>query len=358
MANFLGLLVARTAALGGDARQTGLGPRGAALTAYASIEAHSCVKRAMELAGHGSDSLRGIPVDQRGAIRTDLLAAAIAADRAEGRTPFLIIATAGSVNIGAFDDLNELARIAEAERIWLHVDGAFGALAAFSDQLKHRIAGIERADSVAFDFHKWAHVPYDAGFLIVRDPNAHYRAFADRPAYLAHSDGGLAGGGIWPCDLGLDLSRSFRALKTWFTFEVFGAQAIAAAMERTCRVAQHLEALIAAGDVFEIRAPVALNIVCFSVKLRNAGSINQQIVIDLHERGLAAPSTTKISGEVVIRAAIVNHRTTESDMDAFMEALVAAAKRLNPAGADTMTATHRRRVPARAQRRPLHEQGY
>ncbi len=329
MANFLAVLTARNKALGADGRKKGLAEAGARLTAYASRETHSCVKRAIEQAGIGLQHLRVLGVDAQGAVDLVELRQRIAADKAAGFKPFLIVGTAGSVNFGAFDDLPALAAIAKKEKIWLHVDGAFGALAAFSDQLRPRIKGIEKADSVAFDFHKWAQVPYDAGFLIVRDPQAHYEAFADRPVYLAHVEGGLGGGGVWPCDLGMDLSRSFRALKTWFTFQTFGADALAETIERTCAVARRLEKLINASAVFETRAPVGLNIVCFGVKgAKDGGALNQKIVVDLQERGLAAPSTTKIGQDIVIRAAIVNHRTQLSDMDAFFEELLASAKRL------------------------------
>src|SRR5262249_48561574 len=191
-------------------------------TAYASAEAHECLVRAAEIAGIGSHHLRLIPVDAEGAMRTERLADAIADDRRAGLQPFMVGGTAGTVNAGAFDDLDGLARLCRAEHLWFHVDGAFGALCALAPTLRHRLCGIERADSIAFDFHKWAHVPYDAGFLLVRDADAPRRTFSNPAAYLSRAPGGLAAGEVWPCDLGMDLSRGFRALKTWFTFQVFG----------------------------------------------------------------------------------------------------------------------------------------
>lgn len=325
-ANFLALLVARDAALGHNVRRTGLG--GAKLTAYASVEAHACVRQAMELAGVGSDHLRSIETDAAGALRLDRLVAAVAADRAAGLTPFLVVGTAGGVNFGAFDDLDALADLCAAEGLWFHIDGAFGALVTLSPILKPLARGLERADSVAFDFHKWAHVPYDAGFLLVRDRQAHRDTFAAPAAYLSRLPRGLAAGEDWPCDFGPDLSRGFRALKVWMTFQTLGADAIARAMEAGCANARHLAARVAASEVFELAAPVPLNIVCFSLKSDTTGDLNCEIVMRLQERGLAAPSTTRIGGRTVIRTAIFNHRTARADVDALLDAALGIAAEL------------------------------
>jgi glutamate/tyrosine decarboxylase-like PLP-dependent enzyme len=315
-ANFLGLLIARDAALGHDIRATGLRSPGGQLTAYASTEAHACVRQAMELAGVGGDFLREIETDAAGSLQPDALRRAIAADRAAGRQPFLIVGTAGGVNFGAFDDLDVLADIAASEGLWLHVDGAFGALTALSPALRPLTRGLERAHSLAFDFHKWAHVPYDAGFLLVRDPAMHRGTFAAPAAYLSRAPRGLAAGEDWPCDYGPDLSRGFRALKVWLSFQTFGADAVAAAIEANCAAARRLAGLIAASDLFELAAPVPLNIVCFSLK-GDEGSGNQELAMRLQEQGLAAPSTTRIAGRPVLRAAVFNHRTSFADIDGF-----------------------------------------
>jgi aromatic-L-amino-acid decarboxylase len=329
-ANFLGLLVARDAAMGHEIRGAGLAASGKQLVAYASVHAHGCVAQAMELAGAGSAHLRSIPAAAAGALRPDLLEAAIESDLAAGLCPFLIVGTAGTVDTGAIDPLQGLAALAKKHGLWFHVDGAFGALAALSATLRPRLRGIELADSIAFDFHKWAHVPYDAGFLLVRDGAMHRDTFANSVAYLRRAPRGLAAGEIWPCDLGPDLSRGFRALKTWFTFQVHGADKIGRAIEATCENAGYLAEHLAQSDIFELRAPVPLNIVCFALKTGWPDPANEAIVIDLQERGLAAPSTTHLSGRSVIRAAIVNHRTTRADIDQFVTALHAAAGRLNP----------------------------
>jgi glutamate/tyrosine decarboxylase-like PLP-dependent enzyme len=328
-ANHLALLVARNAVLGDGVRDAGLRNAGPQLVAYTSAEAHGCIKQAMEMAGIGSRFLRLIPVDRQGAMRADCLTVAIAADRAGGLRPFLVAGTAGTVNTGGFDDLEALAGICRREKLWFHVDGAFGALVALSNSLRPLVRGIARADSIAFDFHKWAHVPYDAGFLLVRDAERHRRTFSSEAAYLHRAPSGLAAGEVWPCDLGPDLSRGFRALKTWFTFRVHGTDKIGACIEHTCRVAKYLETrLIEQSSLFEIVAPVTLNIVCFGLRASADSELNKAVVIDLQERGVAAPSTTIIGGRTVIRAAIVNHRTTEQDIDTLMAALRDSALRV------------------------------
>jgi aromatic-L-amino-acid decarboxylase len=331
-ANFLGLLVARDAAMGHEVRRSGFLTSGKQLVAYASVHAHGCVAQAMELAGVGSAHLRSIDADSAGATRPDLLRAAIDRDLADGLTPFLIVGTAGTVDTGSIDPLRDLALTARKYGLWLHVDGAFGALAALSANLRPRLSGIELADSIAFDFHKWAHVPYDAGFLLVRDGAMHRGAFANAAAYLQRSSQGLAAGDVWPCDLGPDLSRGFRALKTWFTFQVHGADRIGRAIEATCENARHLGETLARSEVFELRAAVSLNIVCFALKSGWLEQLNEAIVVDLQMRGLAAPSMTKLAGRPVIRAAIVNHRTTRADVEHFVAALHETAERLAPRG--------------------------
>jgi aromatic-L-amino-acid decarboxylase len=328
IANFLSLLVAREHALSGkNVRLNGLQAVDGQLIAYASREAHNCVRQAMELAGLGARNLRLIDSDERRAMRIGDLRRAIAADRKAGLEPFLIVGTAGSVDTGAIDNLDRIADIAHQEDLWFHIDGAFGALAVLSPTLKPLVKGLERADSIAFDFHKWLHVPYDAGFFLVRDPVAHRHAFAADAAYLSRAPRGLAAGDAWPCDLGSDLSRGFRALKTWFTIEVFGAERLGQCIEQTCRMAQRLQKHIEASDSFFMRAPVTLNIVCFGVKDDEGGQLAREIVMDLHERGEAAPSLTILDGVPAIRAAIINHRTRESDIDAFMEMLERAVRR-------------------------------
>ena len=326
MANFIAVLMARIAALGAEVRTDGLGS--ARLAAYASTGVHRCVPDALDMTGIGSAALRRIPVDADYRMDLTALSQAIAADRAAGVTPFLVVGTAGSVDVGAFDDLAGIADIAAREELWFHVDGAFGALAALSPVLRPKVAGMERARSIAFDFHKWAQVPYDAGCILVRDQADQLATFAGAAAYLTPSTRGLAANAPWPCDLGPDLSRGFRALKVWFTVQSFGAAALGAVAERSCALARHLAALVEAEPELELLAPVPLNIVCFRYRaaVGEVDALNLAIVADIQEAGLAAPSTTTINGALAIRAAFVNHRSREEDAEALVAAVLAAGR--------------------------------
>lgn len=320
MANLMAVLVARTSALGALARQHGIGNDGTLLTAYASKAAHGCISRAMDIAGFGTDALRKIDVDADHRIDVAALRAQIAIDREVGFKPFLVTASAGTVDIGAIDDLRALADLCRQESIWFHVDGAFGALAILSPELAPLLEGIELADSIALDFHKWGQVPYDAGFLLVRDGERHRQAFAQPAAYLSREARGLAAGAVWPCDLGPDLSRGFRALKTWFTLKTFGTDRLGAVIARSCALARYLETRVLAEPRLELLAPVNLNIVCF--RYRAGDAVNREIVADVQESGIAAPSSTTLDGKFAIRAAIVNHRTAETDIDALVSAVL------------------------------------
>lgn len=328
MANLVAAIVARTDALGEPIRRSGLKEAQYQLVGYASQEAHGSIERAFEIAGIGSAFLRRMPVDSSRRMDTEALRGAIAEDRAAGLLPFLVVGSAGTVNTGSIDALDALAELCAEEELWFHIDGAFGALCVLSPDLKPLVKGIERANSIALDFHKWLHVPYDAGFFLCRHPQVHRESFMSTAAYLARAPRGLAAADIWPCDLGPDLSRGFRALKTWFTFQTYGTERLGDVIAQTCRIAQHLELLIERSTVFELCAGARLNIVCFSVKGDTGGELNREVVMDLHETGVAAPSITRLGRRPVIRAAIVNHRTRAADIDAFVAAAEASAKRV------------------------------
>jgi aromatic-L-amino-acid decarboxylase len=319
-ANFLATLVARGRALGFEARRTGLGDKGLRLTAYASSAAHGCVRQALDMMGLGEQALRLVPADDQHRICLASLAHVIAQDRAAGCTPFLLVGTAGTVDTGAIDDLGALAAVARAEQLHFHIDGAFGALGVLSPAIAPRLEGIQLADSIAFDWHKWGQAPYDAGYLLVRDGELHRRTFAAEAAYLQRSPRGLGAGAWWPCDYGPDLSRGFRALKVWFTLKAYGARELGEAIERTCSLASRLAELVAAEPRLELLAPVALNIVCFRFRApdADADAVNSEIVMRLHEAGRVAPSLTRLGGRTAIRAAIVNHRTDERDIAALV----------------------------------------
>ena len=328
IANFIGTLIARTAALGTDVRSSGLRSGRAAesgtLTAYTSTSAHGCIAQALELAGVGSQQLRMIPVNDRHQMNLRALASQIITDRGHGHRPFCVVGTAGSVDVGAIDDLAGIADIAQREGLYFHVDGACGALGMLSPKIAPKLTGIERADSIALDFHKWGQVPYDAGFILVRDSKRHYETFAAPAAYLRRESRGMAAGSPWPCDFGPDLSRSFKALKVWFTFQVYGTTRLGDMMDETCALASYLASGVQESSELELLAPVELNIVCFRYAPKHGEHThlertNAEIVVRLQESGLVAPSSTTVDGKLAIRAAIFNHRTTRDDIDRLID---------------------------------------
>ena len=332
LATLIGLAVARHHHAGCDLRAEGVAAAPARLVGYASREAHGSVARAFELLGLGHNALRSMPVGPDYRIDTAELRRAIAADRRLGFRPFCIVGTAGTVNTGAIDDLAALAAIAHGDGLWLHVDGAFGALAILSPAHRALLAGIERADSLAFDFHKWLHVQYDAGCVLVRRGDLHRAAFAFHTGYLERAARGLAGGAPWPCELGPELSRGFRALKVWFTLQEHGTRRLGAAIADNCRQAVYLATRVLEEPRLQLLAPVALNIVCF--RLRAPGldpqatdRLNAAIVGDLQESGLAAPSTARLRKGLAIRVNLTNHRTADADLDLLLEAVIACGER-------------------------------
>jgi glutamate/tyrosine decarboxylase-like PLP-dependent enzyme len=346
MANLIGVLIARDTELGFEVRCAGVAGSSKRLAAYASAAAHSCIGKAMDIGGIGSDALRLVPVDSRHRIDLDALEKAIDADRRAGLAPFLVVGTAGTVDTGAIDDLDGLSAICHRERLWFHVDGACGALAILAPDLAPRLKGIERADSLACDFHKWGQVPYDAGFILVRDGVLHRKTFATVAPYLRKELRGLAAGAPWPCDYGPDLSRGFRALKTWFTLKVYGTAALGSVISRTCALARYLESRIAETPELELLAPVELNVVCFRYRAEDAQRINPRIVVELQESGVVAPSTTVLDGRLAIRAAIVNHRTGSREIDLLVEKTVALGRAMQASGqASARTSAARSGVP-------------
>ena len=232
----------------------------------------------------------------------------------------MAIGSAGTVDVGAIDNLEAIANFCAAEKLWFHIDGAYGALGMLSPQVAPKLRGLERADSIAFDFHKWGQVPYDAGFILVRDGAMQMETFASPAAYLKRETRGLAAGSPWPTDLGPDLSRGFRALKTWFTLKVIGREALGASITNSCELAKYLEARIRTEPELELMAPVQLNIVCFRYRGADSDKLNADIAADIQISGIAAPSTTSVKGALCIRAALFNHRTRRQDVDALVEA--------------------------------------
>lgn len=326
MATLIALIAARKAKSPHDVRREGVRQGAASLVGYTSAEAHSCVAKAFDQCGLGLDALRLVPVRDDFTMDVGALRAMIVEDRAAGALPFAVIGAAATVNTGATDDLDALADIAALEGVWFHVDGAFGAVATLSDTLRPRLRGIERADSIAFDFHKWMHVQYDAGCVLIRDGEAHLSAFAHGAEYLTGLPRGLGGGKPWFSDYGIELSRGFRALKVWFALKEHGLRRIGEKVEDNVAQAACLAGLVDAHPDLERLAPAPLNIVCF--RYAPAGmegdidAIQREIVMDLQESGVAAPSTTLIRGQAAIRVNITNHRTRMADMDVLMAAVL------------------------------------
>jgi glutamate/tyrosine decarboxylase-like PLP-dependent enzyme len=327
MANLVGLTVARNTMAENDMRRDGVASSPRRMVLYASREVHDSNQKAVELLGLGSDALRYIPVDDNYRINLEALASAIAEDRAAGHQPFCVIGCAGTVNTGAFDDLEALAEICDREQLWFHVDGAFGAWAALSPQLSYLVTGMEKANSLAFDLHKWMYMPYEVGCILVQREEDHRRAFSLTPEYLEHAERGLAAGKVWFNEYGVQLSRGFRALKVWMSLKEYGVKKFARLIQQNVDQAGYLSELVDATAELERLAPTSLNIVCFRY---NTGSMeegflnefNQELLMRVHESGIAVPSYTTLKGKYTLRVAITNHRSRREDFDLLIREVI------------------------------------
>ena len=336
MANLVAITVARNTNCGYDVRHQGVRAAPGPLTVYASSEVHSCNQKAVETLGLGSEGLRTIAVNDDYTIDLDALRQQIEADRAAGMVPFCVIGSAGTINTGAIDDLAALADLCQREKLWFHVDGAIGAVAVLAANVRDQHSGMERADSIALDLHKWMHIPFEAGCVLVRNESAHRESFSLTPAYLAREAeaGGLASGSFWFSDYGLQLSRQFRALKVWMSIREHGLDRFGRMMQRNVEQAHYLGRLIAAEPQLELMAPIGLDIVCFRF---NPGGLNQEqlerlnrdILIELQEQGIAAPSYTTLKGNYCLRVAIANHRSRKEDFDLLVAAVLKIGRTLS-----------------------------
>ena len=300
------------------------------MTVYCSEEAHSSIQKAVELLGFGSDSLRRVPVNDAMQINLAALKAAIRKDRASGLHPLCAVGVAGTTNTGAIDDLQGLADICHQEGLWFHVDGAFGAWTAIAPRAKHLVAGLERADSLAFDLHKWMYLAYPIGCVLIRNADDHRRAFSLTPTYLAHGEGerGLTGVDVpWLSDLGFELSRGFQALKAWMTIKEHGSAKFGRLIQQNIDQAHYLASEVAAAPELELALPVSLNVVCFryiqpGLDAAALDHLNKRIEVELQERGIAVPSIVTIKGRKYLHVAITNHRSRRDDFDLLVREVI------------------------------------
>ncbi|MDG1126701.1 MAG: aminotransferase class I/II-fold pyridoxal phosphate-dependent enzyme [Hellea sp.] len=321
MATIIALKVARDRALELHDNST--------LVGYTSEQTHNCIAKAFDLLGIPVSALRKVPCDSNFEIDIKKLEQTIEKDISNNLHPFTLIGNAGTVNTGSIDNLDKLADIAHKNDIWYHIDGAFGSAAILSKTAQHRLKGLGRADSIAFDFHKWWQVNYEAGCVLIKDHILHKKSFANRPEYLKYYEEGLAGGDFWAMDYGPELSRSFRALKVWVHLKSHGIAQISNVVENNISQARYLKSRIEAENVLELLAPVPLNICCFRYKFQsNIDTNNSLIVLKIQESGIAAPSTTVIDGSTAIRVNITNHRTTVSDLDLLVNSVLKTGRSL------------------------------
>ncbi|MFE2107300.1 pyridoxal phosphate-dependent decarboxylase family protein [Kitasatospora sp. NPDC059463] len=314
-------------AAGRDVREDGLAGM-PPLVGYVTGETHSCVRKAAELLGLGSRHLRTVATGPDGGLDLADLRAAIARDRAAGLLPFLVVASAGTVGTGAVDAFDPIADLCAEERLWLHVDGAYGAFGVLDPVIAHRYAGMERADSLALDPHKWLGVPVDCGCALVRDPEGLRAAFSLVPSYLRDEAAGELG---WFSEYGTEQTRPFRALKVWATIAHRGRDGLARDIARTTALARRLGELITEDPELELLAEVRTSIVAF--RLRPPGrteatldALNRELPAAVQRRGRAFVTGARLAGREMLRACLLNPATTETDLRILLEEVKAAGR--------------------------------
>jgi aromatic-L-amino-acid decarboxylase len=328
MATMTGLAVARHVKSGVDTRVNGLRSAPRPFAFYMSSEAHGCARKAIELLGFVSTSIRTIATDIDYRMKVDALEAALEEDRARQVRPIAVVATAGTTNTGAIDDLDAIATVCRRYDVWLHVDAAYGGPAILSTEYGHALRAIAKADSVALDPHKWMFVPVEAGMVIVRDADAMRSAFSLVPPYIRQA--GSAGevyGPPWFSEYGFQQTRGFRALKVWMTMQQLGLNGFKAVIEENLALARYLADRLRSAPDFGVMAPPDLSVVCFrfldpsSPDEESQAALNRRLLERLQLGGEAFLTSTELGGRFVLRACIVNHRSTRGDIDRMLDAV-------------------------------------
>ncbi|MFZ0217394.1 MAG: pyridoxal-dependent decarboxylase [Candidatus Dormiibacterota bacterium] len=336
MASLVALAVARQHALEGagvEVRGDGLQGEGPRLVGYASPEGHSCLRKAVELLGIGSRNLRQIAVDGAGRMRPDALRAALAADREGGLLPGFVAVTAGTVATGAIDPLDELADVCAEAGVWLHVDGAYGGVGRLDPTVASLFSGLERADSLGLDPHKWLSVPVECGAVLLRDGPEMRRAFSLVPAYLWTDP--ESGELPWFSEYGVQQTRGFRALKLWMVLSNLGREGLRAHVARHNALARTLADLVRDDPDLELVAEPTLSIVCFRYRPagwtggdRELDDLNRRLVSAVQRGGTAFLTNAELGGRFVLRACILHYATTATDLRALLEAVRSAGAAL------------------------------
>jgi glutamate/tyrosine decarboxylase-like PLP-dependent enzyme len=318
MANLAALAAAR------QAKYNSLGR----LRVYASSATHFSIIKAAALLGIGRENVQHVAVDERFRMRVDDLVAKINADLEAGYVPFCVVGNAGTVDTGAIDSLGEIRDIANRFQLWMHVDGSYGAFAILAESARELFAGMEQADSIALDPHKWLYLPVDVGCVIYRDPEVARATFAHEAEYT-RMFGEQADEAFVCWDYSPELSRRFRALKVWMLLKGVGLDRLSDAIENNLACARYFESMVQASDDFEMAAPVELSIFCFRHvpdQLRNESpkvidAFNERLLVALQRDGSSYLSNTTLGGRFALRGCVLNYRTTLRDMEILLDDL-------------------------------------
>jgi len=322
MANFAGLAAARSAKAGGDVVREGVAAADRRMCLYVSEESHYSVAKAAGMLGLGESNVRAVKTDERLRIDLDDLARLVAEDRAAGHLPFCVVANAGTTATGAFDPLAAVADFARRNGLWMHVDAAYGGFAALAPSARRLFAGIEQADSIALDPHKWLYLPVGCGCVLYKDPATARAAFAHGADYTRTiglvNDEAFA---FW--DYGPELTRPFRALDLWMLIKFAGTERLGRAIEENIACAKYFEELVKGSDDFEMLAPVELSIFCFRYVPKGfAGDLdafNERLLVAVQRAGSTYLSNARVGGKFALRGCVLNYRTTKADMARVLE---------------------------------------